>query len=52
MPPEEAAERIVRGVEHRRARILVGADAKLLTLLERIVPVRYWSLLARAMPKN
>jgi hypothetical protein len=52
MPPEEAAERIVRGVEQRRARILVGADAKLLTLLERIAPVSYWSVLALAMPKN
>ena len=51
MPPEEAAARIVRGVERRRARIVVGADAKLLTLLERIAPVRYWSLLSRAMPK-
>jgi NAD(P)-dependent dehydrogenase (short-subunit alcohol dehydrogenase family) len=51
MPPEEAAEKIVRGAELRRARILVGADAKLLTLLERIAPVGYGAVLARLMPK-
>lgn len=51
MPPEEAAERIVRGVEQRRARILVGADAKSLALLERIAPVGHGAVLARLMPK-
>lgn len=45
MPPEKAGEIIVRGVERERPRILVGADAKLLALLERLMPVRYWSLL-------
>ena len=51
MPPEEAARRIVRGVEERRARIIVGADAKLLTLLESIAPVGYGTVLSRLMPK-
>ena len=45
MPPEKAGEIIVRGVERGRARVLVGADAKLLAVLERLMPVRYWSVL-------
>lgn len=49
MPPERAAEIIVRGVERERARILVGSDAMLIALLERIAPVRYWSLLKRVL---
>jgi NAD(P)-dependent dehydrogenase (short-subunit alcohol dehydrogenase family) len=49
MPPGEAAEKIIRGAEQRRARILIGADAKLLALLERVAPVAYWSLLSRLM---
>ena len=46
MPPEKAGEIIVRGVERRRARILVGRDALLVSLLERLAPVGYWRLLA------
>jgi NAD(P)-dependent dehydrogenase (short-subunit alcohol dehydrogenase family) len=42
MPPERAAEIIVRGVERRRGRVLVGNDAKFVALLERIAPVGYW----------
>jgi NAD(P)-dependent dehydrogenase (short-subunit alcohol dehydrogenase family) len=46
MPPAEAGEIIVRGVEKRRARILVGRDAMFICLLERLAPVHYWRLLA------
>ena len=45
MPPERAAEIIVRGMEKKKARILVGRDAKLAALLERIFPVGYWEIL-------
>jgi len=45
MPPETAGEIIVRGVENRKARILVGADAKRAALLERLMPVSYWNVL-------
>lgn len=45
MPPAEAGEIIVRGVERRQSRILVGSDAKLLALLARLAPVSYWRLL-------
>jgi hypothetical protein len=46
LPPEEAGEVIVRGVEKGRARILVGRDAVIISLLERLLPVSYWRVLA------
>jgi len=46
-PPAVAAEIILAGVERRRARILVGADATLGSWLERLMPTRYWTLLKR-----
>jgi NAD(P)-dependent dehydrogenase (short-subunit alcohol dehydrogenase family) len=45
MPPEVAGEAIVRGVEKRRARILVGSDCKYAGLIERLMPVNYWRAL-------
>lgn len=47
MPPDRAAEIIVRAVERNQARVLVGLDAKVLALLERLMPVNYWRLLGR-----
>jgi NAD(P)-dependent dehydrogenase (short-subunit alcohol dehydrogenase family) len=46
LPPEVAGEAIVRGVERRRARVLVGSDAKLLSAVARLLPVSYWKVLA------
>lgn len=51
MPPEEAGEIIVRGIERRKARILVGNDAKFVALLERLAPVAYWNLLKKTIPR-
>ena len=48
MPPQKAGEIIVRGVEKRRARILVGRDAVIIALIERLAPVNYWRVLGRA----
>lgn len=45
LPPERAAQVIVRGVEQRRARVLVGGDAQVIALLERLMPVGYWRVL-------
>src|SRR3954447_6223957 len=39
LPPETAGEIIVRGVERRQARVLVGSDAKVISVIERVVPV-------------
>lgn len=44
MPPEIAGEIIVRGVERRKARVLVGLDAQLIALIERLAPVAHGKL--------
>ncbi len=49
MPPEQAGETIVTGVEKRRARVVVGNDAKFMALVERIAPVSYWKLIGRGL---
>ncbi|APR77563.1 Short-chain dehydrogenase/reductase SDR [Minicystis rosea] len=49
LPPDVAGETIVRGVEARKPRVLVGNDAIALSLVERVAPVSYWKLLGRAM---
>ena len=51
MPPEVAGETIVRGVENRQPRILVGADAKRAAIIERLMPVTYWNFLGRRFKK-
>jgi len=48
LPPAVAGEVIVRGIENRKARVLVGADAKRMAVIERLLPVTYWNLLGRA----
>ncbi|WP_083384459.1 MULTISPECIES: NAD(P)/FAD-dependent oxidoreductase [Cupriavidus] len=49
MPPAKAADIILRGIEKRRSRVLVGSDAVVLSLLERLAPVRYWNLIGRSL---
>ena len=38
---ESAAEQILRATEKRRKRLLIGADAKYLSLISRLFPVNY-----------
>lgn len=47
LPPEIAGETIVRGIERRQSRILIGSDAKLISLIARLFPVTYWKVLVR-----
>jgi len=47
LPPDVAGETIVQGIERRKARVLVGSDAKFAALIERLAPVTYWDLLGR-----
>lgn len=47
LPAEVAGETIVDGIEHRRPRVIVGNDAKVAALIERVAPVSYWKLLGR-----
>lgn len=51
LPPEVAGEVIVRGVERRQARVLVGNDARVISLVARALPISYWKLLVRGMGK-
>ncbi|MEI7531004.1 MAG: SDR family NAD(P)-dependent oxidoreductase [Betaproteobacteria bacterium] len=43
--PEVTAALIVSGIENRKKRLLIGIDAKLITMLSRLFPVLYWKLL-------
>jgi NAD(P)-dependent dehydrogenase (short-subunit alcohol dehydrogenase family) len=45
MPPERAGEIIVRAVERRTPRVVVGGQAKMIALIERLAPVSYWKVL-------
>ena len=47
LPPEQAGEIIVTGVEKDRPRIIVGSDAKFASVLERLFPVSYWNFIGR-----
>jgi NAD(P)-dependent dehydrogenase (short-subunit alcohol dehydrogenase family) len=48
-PPEAAAARILRGVERREPRILIGGDAYQIDILQRLRPGSYWKALARKL---
>ncbi len=50
MPPDRAGEIIVRGIELRKTRILVGIDAVGLSWLARFAPASYWSVMSRGLP--
>jgi len=45
--PEAAAERILRGVERREPRILIGSDARRIDVLQRLKPATYWKTISR-----
>jgi len=42
--PEHAARRIVAGIRRRRRRVLIGADARVISALQRLLPERYQRL--------
>ncbi|GAA2010048.1 SDR family oxidoreductase [Nakamurella flavida] len=46
MPPADAARIILRAVQRRRGRVVVGRDAQALDLLARLLPVGYTRVLA------
>ena len=52
LPPERAAERIVRGIVRREKRVLVGRDARRLALLQRLFPVEYMPHVMRATKRK
>ena len=49
--PEAAAARILTGVEKREPRILIGRDARLIDITQRLRPANYWKLMAKRSAK-
>lgn len=45
--PAQAAQTIVDGVDKGRDRVLIGADAKAMDLLQRVAPTRYFGVIRR-----
>jgi short-subunit dehydrogenase len=45
--PAAAAQQIIRGIENNQPRILIGGDARLLDLVQRLRPATYWKWLAK-----
>jgi len=52
LDPQDAAERIVRGIERREKRVLVGRDAQRAALIQRLFPVDYWRVLQRLQARK
>ena len=52
LPPEDAAAIILRGVETRAPRILVGSDAKRIDILQRIRPGTYWKTVEKKLERE
>src|SRR5271156_3003403 len=52
LPPDTAGEIIVLGMEHRKARVLVGSDAKMIALIERFFPISYMKHIERLKPRE
>jgi short-subunit dehydrogenase len=49
--PTAAALKIIAGIEKNAPRILIGNDARMMDLLQRLRPGTYWSVLARRIEK-
>lgn len=47
MAPERAAQIILQALQKQQGRVLVGADAKVLALIQRFRPTNYWRTISR-----
>lgn len=45
--PDAAAARILKGVENKEARILIGRDARQIDIVQRLRPATYWKVMAK-----
>ncbi len=52
MPATKAAQIIVQGIEGDKARVIVGTDALILSILERLMPVSHWGVVERLMKRS
>jgi short-subunit dehydrogenase len=46
-----AAQQIIRGIERNKPRVLIGSDARLMDVVQRLRPATYWTLLMRAFQR-
>lgn len=51
LSPDKAAAIIVHGIESRKSRVLVGADAAFVDLLQRLMPTGAVALMAKLIPE-
>ena len=51
MPPAKAGEIVVRAVERRAPRVVVGGRTKMMAVIERLAPVSYWKILGPLAPR-
>jgi short-subunit dehydrogenase len=49
--PRAAALRIIAGIENNKPRVLIGNDARMMDILQRLRPATYWRVLARRIEK-
>jgi short-subunit dehydrogenase len=49
--PQAAALRIIQGIEKNQPRILIGNDARLMDILQRLRPATYWAPIARRIER-
>ncbi len=47
--PEEAAEVIINGIKKKKSRVLIGSDAKIAAMIQRIFPARYDKIFEKVM---
>ncbi len=48
--PDRAADKIIGAIRRRKKRLLIGPDAVLIDVVQRLVPVRYWSIMDTVFP--
>jgi short-subunit dehydrogenase len=51
-PPDQAAARILNGIEKRRPRVLIAWTAVVPDLLARVFPASYWQVMNRLSPSS
>jgi short-subunit dehydrogenase len=49
--PQAAALRIIDGIEKNKPRVLIGGDARMMDILQRLRPSTYWRVLGRRIEK-
>lgn len=50
--PDQAAARIVRAIKRNQQRVIIGSDAWIMAALRWLMPVNYWRVVDRLLPKE